>query len=353
MNHERFMNQALQAARRALGSTAPNPAVGCVVVNHGRVLAVAATAPGGRPHAEPQALAVAGTAAEGADIYVTLEPCAHVGHTPPCVEALIKAAPRRVIVAVRDVDPRVAGRGIERLHAAGIEVIEGVGRTQAEALYAGFFGRLTRRRPQVTLKIALSLDGRIAAGAGLRTPLTGDESFRYVQYLRAEHEGIAVGSGTVLSDDPHLDCRLPGLIDRSPARLVFDRRARMPTTAHLWRTARVHAVHWLTDAPSAERRLEAESAGVIVHDGVRDLHEGLARVPLNTVLVEGGGTLAAALLRVRLIDRLIVLSAPIVLGNAGVPAFDAPETAGFRPIEMFACGRDRVGIYLPQEAACA
>ena len=250
-----------------------------------------------------------------------------------------------MIYAVGDPDPRVAGRGAAALRAAGIEVIEGVCRDEAAALHAGFFSRLQRGRPQVTLKSAVSLDGRIAAAPGVQTALSGREAQRYVQYLRAEHEGIAVGSGTACIDDPRLDCRLPGLEGRSPARLVLDRRARLPETSVLRRSAQRVPTHWLVDRIAPEAFAIAQAQGVQVHTGVRDLLDALSRVELNTLLIEAGGVLAASLLRERLIDRWIVITSPRVLGSAGVPVFDAAVSADFECVDSFVCGVDRVGVY--------
>ena len=204
------MRAALALARRGLGNTWPNPTVGCVVVRDGRVIGRAVTAPGGRPHAEPLALAMAGTAARGATVYVTLEPCCHHGRTPPCTEALIAAGVARVVIASPDPDPRVNGQGIARLRAAGIVVDAGLLAAEAEDVNAGFFHRVRHGRPLVTLKLASTLDGRIATRTGESRWITGEPARRMAHALRGRHDAVMVGVGTVLADDPDLTCRIPG-----------------------------------------------------------------------------------------------------------------------------------------------
>ncbi|HEX5079092.1 MAG TPA: bifunctional diaminohydroxyphosphoribosylaminopyrimidine deaminase/5-amino-6-(5-phosphoribosylamino)uracil reductase RibD, partial [Geminicoccaceae bacterium] len=222
-----FMAVALRLAARGLGSVWPNPAVGCVLVHGERIVGRGWTQPGGRPHGEVEALRRAGAAALGATAYVSLEPCAHYGRTPPCTMALLQAGVRRVVAATLDPDPRVDGRGIEQLRQAGVEVALGVGRAAAEALNAGFILRVRAGRPLVTLKLATSLDGRIATRRGDSRWITGEPARARAHLLRARHDAIMIGSGTALADDPSLTCRLPGLEERSPARVVLDRRLRL------------------------------------------------------------------------------------------------------------------------------
>jgi diaminohydroxyphosphoribosylaminopyrimidine deaminase / 5-amino-6-(5-phosphoribosylamino)uracil reductase len=226
------MAAALSLAARNLGQVWPNPAVGCVVVDAaGRVVGRGFTQPGGRPHAETEALAMAGERARGGTAFVTLEPCAHHGKTPPCAEALIAAGIARCIAAIEDPDPRVSGRGLAMLRQAGIAVETGPLADQARTLNAGFLTRVTAGRPFVALKLATSLDGCIATRAGESRWITGEAARAFGHRLRATHDAIAVGSGTVLADDPELTCRLAGLEHRSPVRLVFDRRGRVPARA--------------------------------------------------------------------------------------------------------------------------
>src|SRR5689334_20006331 len=216
----RSMRAALALARRGLGTVWPNPAVGCVIVSDGRVVGRGWTQPGGRPHGETEALRRAGEAARRATAYVSLEPCCHWGKTPPCVDALIAAGVRRVVVALEDPDPRVAGRGIARLRDAGVEVETGVCTEEAAEINAGFFCRLRLGRPLVTLKLATSLDGRIATRSGESQWITGPPARERSHLLRATHDAILVGTETVIADDPQLTCRLPGLADRSPVRVA-------------------------------------------------------------------------------------------------------------------------------------
>jgi diaminohydroxyphosphoribosylaminopyrimidine deaminase/5-amino-6-(5-phosphoribosylamino)uracil reductase len=324
------MRAALGLARRGLGRVWPNPAVGCVVVHDGQVVGRGWTAPGGRPHAETQALAVAGARAQGATAYVTLEPCSHHGKTPPCAEALIKAGIARVVVAIEDPDPRVSGRGLARLRAAGLTVELGLLAEAAGEMNAGFFRRVCDGRPLVTLKAATSLDGRIATRIGQSQWITGTEARAAGHLLRAENDAILVGSGTALLDDPTLTCRLPGMEDRSPIRLVTDSRLRLPLTHQLVATARAVPTWLITRDDNPPERLQAYAgAGVELIEVAADRAGGvdlelalaeLGRRGLTRVLVEGGAHLAASLFRHDLVDRIAWFRAPIMLGGDGIPA---------------------------------
>jgi len=231
---EHMMAVALMMARRGLGLAAPNPSVGAVIADEasGELISRAVTAPGGRPHAEPLAIAAAGERARGATIYVTLEPCSHFGKTPPCADAIIAAGMKRAVVAIEDPDPRVAGRGLDRLRAAGIEVVRGVGAAEARWIARGHIVRVTERRPLVTLKLALDADGNVPRGGGGK-PLfvTSAQTRAHAHVLRAMNEAILVGSATVRDDDPALTCRLPGLEARSPLRVVLARTLSLPPEA--------------------------------------------------------------------------------------------------------------------------
>lgn len=326
------MAAALTLARRGLGQVAPNPAVGCVLVApDGRVVGRGWTQPGGRPHAETEALRRAGAAARGATAYVSLEPCNHHGRTPPCARALVDAGVARVVVAALDPDPRVAGQGIKTLEAAGIAVTHGVREAEALALNAGFFTRLAEGRPLFTLKVAASLDGRIATASGDSRWITAAGARARGHLLRAEHDAILIGIGTALADDPMLTCRLPGLEGRSPVRVVVDSAARLPVTGKLAASARdVRTIVFATEAkaePGAVRRLN--DAGVEVVVGPADPSGGvdlagmaseLAAEGLTRVLVEGGGGLAAGLLKAGLVDRLAWFIGPAVIGGDGIAA---------------------------------
>jgi len=326
----RSMRAALALARRGLGTVWPNPAVGCVIVNWGRVVGRGWTQPGGRPHGETEALRRAGEAARGATAYVSLEPCCHWGRTPPCTDALIAAGVRRVVVALEDPDQRVAGEGLRRLRAAGLDVETGLCATEAAEINAGFFCRLRLGRPLVTLKLATSLDGRIATRRGESRWITGPLARDRAHALRAVHDAIMVGSGTVLADDPQLTCRLPGLGHRSPVRVVVDRHLAVPPSARLIAEAR-QVPTWVLALPSADpvHRQALLARGVTVIEVDPDTEGGidfksavtaLGERGITRVLVEGGGQLAAALVRARLVDRLAWFHAPLLIGGDGIPA---------------------------------
>lgn len=329
----RIMGAALALARRGLGNVWPNPAVGCVIVRDGRVVGRGWTQPGGRPHAETEAIARAGEAARGATAYVTLEPCVHWGRTPPCAEALIAAGVSRVVAAIEDPDPRVAGGGLARLQKAGIAVESGLCADEATEINAGFFRRVRTGRPLVTLKLATSLDGRIATASGESRWITGPAARERTHLLRATHDAILVGTATVLADDPQLTCRLKGLEHHSPVRVALDRNLVIPPGVHLVAEAR-QVPTWIVTAPSSDaaRREALRRAGVEIIEaapdaaGQIDLADTLlllAERGLTRLLVEGGGRLAAAMLRAGLVDRLVWLHAPLLLGGDGVPAVNA------------------------------
>jgi diaminohydroxyphosphoribosylaminopyrimidine deaminase / 5-amino-6-(5-phosphoribosylamino)uracil reductase len=333
VNDLAHMRAALALARRNLGRVWPNPAVGCVIVKADRVVGRGWTQSGGRPHAETEALARAGAAAKGATAYVSLEPCSHHGKTPPCADALIAAGVNRVVAAVEDPDPRVSGRGIARLREAGIAVDSGLCAAEAAELNAGFFSRVKLGRPLVTLKLATSLDGRIATASGESRWITGPAARQRAHLLRATHDAVLVGTGTALADDPELTCRLPGLTDRSPVRIVIDRTLRLPATLKLLAETN-KASTWVVTLPSSDPMRQAtltkQGAKVIevASDGAAgvDLAVLLRRLGdegLTRILVEGGGRLAAALLRGGLVDRLVWMRAPLILGGDGMPAIAA------------------------------
>jgi diaminohydroxyphosphoribosylaminopyrimidine deaminase/5-amino-6-(5-phosphoribosylamino)uracil reductase len=326
------MRSALALARRGVGNTWPNPSVGCVILRDGRVVGRAVTAPGGRPHAEPAALAMAGPAARGATVYVTLEPCCHWGRTPPCTDALIAAGVARVVIAARDPDPRVHGAGIAQLRAAGIAVDEGVLEAEAHAVTAGFRQRITTGRPLVTLKLAATLDGRIATHSGESRWITGPAARRAAHALRGRNDAVLVGVGTVLADDPDLTCRLPGFRTTPIVRVVADSHLRTPLTSRLAATTHENPV-WLLirEGTTRERRHAFSDLGATVievpgADAGVDLAAGLTALGtagITGLLVEGGAQIAAALLRADLVDRVAWFHAPSVMGADGWPAVQA------------------------------
>jgi diaminohydroxyphosphoribosylaminopyrimidine deaminase / 5-amino-6-(5-phosphoribosylamino)uracil reductase len=337
------MKAALALARRGLGSAWPNPTVGCVIVKGGRVLGRGWTQPGGRPHGETEALGRAAAEAKGATAYVSLEPCCHWGKTPPCTDALIAAGIRRVALPIEDPDPRVSGQGIARLREAGIAIETGLCAADATEINAGFFLRLRAGRPLVTLKLAASLDGRLATYTGESQWITGPWARQRAHLLRASHDAVMVGSNTVLSDDPLLTCRLPGLEQQSPARIVVDGRLRVPLTARVVAEAAKVPTWFVTlKGGDVSRREAFRSAGVELievpptPDRTVDMSAALQELGqrgLTRVLVEGGATLAAVLLGAGVVDRLAWFHAPLLIGGDGIPAV-APlgiETLGEAP----------------------
>lgn len=327
------MRHALALARRGLGNVWPNPAVGCVLLRDGAVVGRGWTQPGGRPHAEVMALAQAGDAARGATAYVTLEPCAHHGKTPPCAEALVRAGIARVVTALTDPDPRVAGRGHAILRAAGIDVTEGICEAEARAVQRGFLSRIQRGRPMLTLKLGASFDGRIATASGESQWITGAEARRHVHALRLGHDAVMVGGETARADRPGLNVRGFGPV-RQPVRIVVSSRP-LPDLPD---EGPEHGPLW---------QLAGRPEDVMAELGVR----GLTRV-----LCEGGGVLAASLLRAGLVDQLIGYSAGVVLGGdgrAGIGALglerlaDAPR---FRLAETRRIGPDVLHRWLRDDA---
>lgn len=288
------MDHALRLARRGLGNVWPNPAVGCVIIREGRVVGRGWTQPGGRPHAERMALDIAGPKARGATAYVTLEPCAHYGKTPPCAEGLIEAGIVRVVTALTDPDPRVAGRGHAMLRAAGVEVVEGVRADAAAALQRGFLTRETLGRPMVTLKLATSFDGRIATSAGESRWITGAEARRHVHLLRLMHDAVMVGAGTARADHPALNVRGFGKV-RQPVRVVIA-NAEIP---ELPPEGDEHGPVWILPGPLPEALTELGDRGI------------------TRVFCEGGGHLAAGLLDAGAVDELVGYTAGVVLGGDG------------------------------------
>lgn len=348
------MRRALLLARRGWGRTAPNPMVGAVVVRDGRVVGEGWHAEYGAPHAEVAALAAAGEAARGADVFVTLEPCAHHGKTPPCTDALIAAGVKRVVIAAEDPNPEARG-GIARLRAAGIEVVTGVEAAAARELNAPFFfAHGGAPRPFITLKLALSLDGAIAPGGGEQLWLTGEEARKHVHRLRADADAIAVGIGTALADDPLLTVRAGRRPRVAPVRVVFDQRARLSPRSRLAKSARKVPVWVLAASPDAESRAALEKAGVVVRTAPAiDAHLAALREDgIRHLFVEGGAGIAGALLSAGWVDRLIIFTAPVLLGAGALPAFGTvtPPTTGagrWQVVEHRAFGDDLMTVYRP------
>ncbi len=314
-----WMRAALGLARRGLGRVWPNPAVGCILVREGRVVGRGRTGDGGRPHAEAAALAEAGAQARGATAYVTLEPCAHTGQTPPCTAALIAAGVARVIVAIEDPDPRVNGRGVEALREAGLAVEVGCLATEAVALNRGFLRRMSTGRPMLTLKLAASIDGRIATGTGESRWITGPRARSEVHLMRAQADAVLIGAGTVRSDDPRLDVRGLGITDSNPVRVVVSGALSLPRDGHLAQTAGTVPL-WLchdSEADAARRKVWSDLGAELIEipyqaDGQLDLSAMMQRLGdrgLTRVLCEGGARLAAALIHADLVDEVVCYTA--------------------------------------------
>ncbi|HEV7318332.1 MAG TPA: bifunctional diaminohydroxyphosphoribosylaminopyrimidine deaminase/5-amino-6-(5-phosphoribosylamino)uracil reductase RibD [Ensifer sp.] len=350
---ERFMAAALRLARQHLGQTSTNPSVACLIVKDGVIVGRAVTARGGRPHAETQALTEAGEKASGATAYVTLEPCSHHGKTPPCADALVASGVARVVVSILDPDERVAGRGITRLRDAGITVDIGVLPEEGHAALEAYLMRQVSRRPYVTLKLAVSADGMIGRKGAGQVRITGPISRGQVQMLRSETDAILVGIGTATADDPELTVRLPGLEDRSPVRIVLDRRLDLPLTSKLVRTAREVPVIVISGgsdeaggdaAEGAARKLALEAAGVEVLQAgsIADLLSALASRGISSLMVEGGAVAARAFLDAGLVDRIQLYTGPVTIGKSGIASpFDRKSIpAGFRRVAEARYGDD-------------
>jgi diaminohydroxyphosphoribosylaminopyrimidine deaminase/5-amino-6-(5-phosphoribosylamino)uracil reductase len=331
---QRFMALALALGRRGQGRTWPNPAVGAVIVKDGVIMGRGWTQPGGRPHAEVEALKRAGEAARGATLYVTLEPCSHFGKSPPCADAVVAAGIARVVSAIEDPNPEVGGQGHARLRAAGIVVDVGLSAAEAARDHAGHFRRIRDKRPHVILKLAVSSDDKIAAADRKPIAVTGDAARSRVHLLRAQCDAILVGIGTVLADDPLLTCRLPGMEAQSPVRVVLDRALRLPGSSRLVHSAREVPLWVMTsnlaEAPAA-MKLGAAGAQVLrvaatsVPPGLdlRAVLHALAEKGITRLLVEGGSRVAASFVAADLVDEMWLLRGPDPIGADGVPALEA------------------------------
>jgi diaminohydroxyphosphoribosylaminopyrimidine deaminase / 5-amino-6-(5-phosphoribosylamino)uracil reductase len=331
----RFMELALTLGRRGQGRTWPNPAVGAVVVRDGVIVGRGWTQPGGRPHAEPEALRRAGEAARGATLYVTLEPCSHTGKSPPCADAVIAAGIARVVSAIEDPNPEVAGQGHARLRAAGITVDVGLCAAEAAYDHSGHFRRIRDKRPHVVLKLAVSTDDKIGVAGRKPIAISGEAAKARVHLLRAQCDAILVGIGTVRADDPLLTCRLPGMEARSPVRVVLDRALRIPGTSRLVHSARETPL-WVMTSETAEApaamKLGAAGAHVIRVatttkpppglDLLAVLHT-LAEKGITRLLVEGGARVASSFVAAGLVDEVWLLRGPDPIGVEGVAALDA------------------------------
>lgn len=356
----RFMQLALTLGRRGLGRTAPNPAVGAVIVKDGVIVGRGWTQDGGRPHAEPEALRRAGAQAKGATLYVTLEPCSHVGRSPPCADAVIAAGIARVVSAMPDPNPDVAGQGHARLRAAGIVVDVGLLGDEAARDHAGHISRVVNQRPHVILKLAVSSDDKIGL-AGKPVAITGEETRSRVHLLRAQCDAILVGIGTVIADNPDLTCRLPGMAAQSPARVVLDRALRISGDSKLVHSAR-NAPLWLVASETAEAAAATKlgaAGAVIIRLPTRDapgldlvsIMAALHARNITRLMVEGGARVAKSFLQANLVDEVWLLRGPDAIGDSGVAALhDMPlstitQSPDFARRASETLGRDTLTIY--------
>ncbi|MGF6433842.1 MULTISPECIES: bifunctional diaminohydroxyphosphoribosylaminopyrimidine deaminase/5-amino-6-(5-phosphoribosylamino)uracil reductase RibD [Bradyrhizobium] len=357
----RFMQLALALGRRGLGRTWPNPAVGAVIVKDGIIVGRGWTQAGGRPHAEVEALRRAGDAARGATLYVTLEPCSHFGRSPPCADAVVAAGLARVVSAIEDPNPEVAGQGHAKLRAAGIAVDVGLCAAEAARDHAGHFRRIRDKRPHVILKLAVSVDDKIAASGHEPVAISGEAARTRVHLLRAQSDAILVGIGTVKADDPLLTCRLPGMAARSPVRLVLDRALRISGDSRLVHSARETPLWVMTsDMAEAPAAVKLGAAGAQVIRVSASAPEGLdlpsvlhalAERGISRLLVEGGSRVANSFVAAGLVDEIWLLRGPDAIGAGGVPALDAmpldaiTQSPAFRLRASETLGKDSLMIY--------
>jgi diaminohydroxyphosphoribosylaminopyrimidine deaminase/5-amino-6-(5-phosphoribosylamino)uracil reductase len=349
----RFMALALTLGRRGLGNAWPNPAVGAVVVRDGVVVGRGWTQPGGRPHAEVEALRRAGEAARGATLYATLEPCSHHGKTPPCVDAITAAGVSRVVSALEDPNPEIAGQGHARLREQGVAVDVGIGADEARRAHAGHFRRVRDGRPHVTLKLAVSADGKAGLAGRRPAAITGEAARARVHRLRAMNDAVVTGIGTVLADDPQLNCRLPGMEPRSPVRVVLDSQLRLPQDSQLAKSA-TRTLDWVFVGEGATPAHEAAlvQAGVEVlrvpgANGRLDLAavlRGLAGRGITRVMVEAGPILSAAFLNADLVDAAALFRSPDPLGTEAIDALEGlPLSALTLSPKLRLAGSEQVG----------
>jgi diaminohydroxyphosphoribosylaminopyrimidine deaminase/5-amino-6-(5-phosphoribosylamino)uracil reductase len=357
----RYMQLALALGRRGQGRTWPNPAVGAVIVKDGMIVGRGWTQPGGRPHAEPEALRRAGGAARGATMYVTLEPCSHIGKSPPCADAIIAAGIRRVVAAIEDPNPEVAGRGHARLREAGITVDVGLCAAEASFDHAGHFRRMRDKRPHVILKLAVSSDDKIGAAGGKPVAITGEAARARVHLLRAQSDAILVGIGTALADDPLLTCRLPGMEERSPIRVVLDQNLRLPVSSRLVQSARETPL-WMICSELAEAATAAKlgAAGAEIMrlppGDTPGLSPGavlaaLSEKGVSRLMIEGGSRVTASFVAADLVDEIWLFRGQIAIGADGVDAVsgrrlsDITGSPAFRVHASETFGGDILTIY--------
>lgn len=354
----RFMRLALGLGRRGLGNTWPNPAVGAVIVKDGVIVGRGWTQVGGRPHAETEALARARRSARGATLYVTLEPCSHEGQTPPCADAIVRAGIARVVSALEDPNPAVAGQGHAKLRENGIAVDVGVCAEEARRAHAGHIARVTQNRPHVLLKLAVSADGKAGFAGRKPAPITGEIARKRVFLMRAQSDAILVGIGTVIADNPQLTCRLPGMEERSPIRVVLDARLAVPLSFAVISTVRTWPT-WVfcssKASPVAEEILQDRGVRVFrveEQNGSLDLAQVLNVLTgegITRLMVEGGPRVAAGFVSGGLVDEAVLLHGPLAIGQEGIDPLDGMGldalTGGMRLVEEEELGPDGLQHY--------
>jgi len=349
----RFMRLALALGRRGLGHTWPNPAVGAVIVKDGMIVGRGWTQPGGRPHAETQALKRAGKAAEGATIYVSLEPCSHKGKTPPCADAIIRAGIARVVSSMQDPNPDVAGSGHRKLAERGIRVDVGLCANEARRIHAGHVRKVTEARPHVMLKLAVSADEKVALAGRKPAAISGEAARERVFQARAHSDAIMIGIGTVLSDNPALTCRLPGMFELSPVRIVLDTGLKVPLASHVIATVR-ETPTWVFGGRSASTIAEeiltergAKVFRVDNRDGRLDLDQVLKMLAgegVTRLMVEGGPTVAASMIKADLVDEAVLIRSEKNIGPDGIdPLTDMPFRMLTHSVNLAMCGSEQLG----------
>lgn len=351
----RFMAAAVRLSRHHLGLTGTNPSVATLIVKNGRIVGRGITARGGRPHAEAQALAEAGEQAQGSTAYVTLEPCAHHGRTPPCAEALMRAGVSRIVGAIEDPDDRVAGQGYEMMQQAGIEVVRNIGSAGAMAVLGHYWGRAATKRAQVTLKLAVSADGKIGFADRPQEAVTGPIAKAQSHIMRAQHDAILIGSATARIDNPSLTCRLPGLEGRSPVRIVLDTHASLDPGSALVQSALKTPLWLVTTRPESDKAQKLRECGVRIiaaadHDGhiaLPELMDDLAALGLTSILVEGGAAVARSFLQDKLVRRIALFESPKLLGADAVaaPIKRGDMPSGFTLLRSDVLGDDMLHLF--------
>jgi len=353
--HKKFMKIALNLSKRGVGVTASNPSVGCVLVKDNQIISTGITAIGGRPHAEVVALTKAGNKAQGATAYVTLEPCSHYGKTPPCADALIEAGVDRVVIATKDTCAKVAGGGVKKLEDAGVQVVMGVCEEEARQVNEGFFSVHEKERPYVTLKLATSSNGKIADKEGNSKWITGEDTRKLAHYIRAKNDAIMVGVGTVIADDPMLNCRLNGMEEQSPIRVVLDNNFRIPVNSKLVKTANEIPTYVICSADADSSKLESSGIEILKCNGevnVPEVLQMLAKQGITRLMVEGGSKVAASFVKENLVDELVWMKAKKMLDDDGISAIGGMEISdvvksGFEKSSENNIGDDIIFSYKP------